>query len=127
MARKVNPGCPFALASPETSSTYSPQSNEATRERTDISPHAALGTSSEQQLLFCQKEVEIEINVSILRWKKGPFLHHVPFEKPHSLEAKFIVSFCDSLLFFSLKTWYLRVVIEFRFSNVLFPLCMSLK
>jgi len=45
--------------------------------------------------------VEIEINVSVLGWKKkkrSPFLHHVPSEKPHSSEAKFIVSLCDSLL-----------------------------
>lgn len=73
-----------------------------------------------EPLFFCQKEVEIEINASILGWKKSPFLHHVPFEKPHSSEAKFIVSLCDSLLCFFfllllLKTWYLGAVIEFRF------------
>lgn len=59
--------------------------------------------------------------------EKSPFLHHVPFEKPHSLEAEFILSLCDSWLGFFLQTWYLRAVIEFTFENVLFPLCMSLK
>jgi hypothetical protein len=39
----------------------------------DTGPHSELGTSSEQLLFFCQKEVEIEINVSILRWKKVQF------------------------------------------------------
>lgn len=116
MTRKINPGCLFTLSSQEIPTTFSPQSKEAIRDQTDISPHSELGTSSEQLLLFCQKEVEIEINVSILGWgKKVHFYTTSLFEKPHSLEAKFIVSFCDSLLLFLLKTWYLRAVIKFRF------------
>lgn len=73
VTRKANAGCLFTLSSQEIPSTYLPPSKEAIWAPTDTSPHSELGTSSEQLLWFCQKEVEIEINVSILGWKKVRF------------------------------------------------------
>lgn len=122
VTRKVNPQCLSTLPSQEVFSTYPAQSGRQSEIKLTSALIPSLAHLQRATVLLPKGTGNWDKCFNPRMEKKSPFLHHVPFEKPHSSEAKFIVSLCDSLLCFFfflllllLKTGYLRAVIEFRF------------